>query len=114
MYNLLYILARRQLCSWTNDNGLLSVNSILVKSMRASVARSKVNVVFSQKQHYNPFLVYCRMLAPGSVSLTGDRAQGDDSKHDSYYSSWQSMAISIRSKGCTTALCVNLLFKYIT
>ena len=28
---------------------------------------------------YNPFLVYCRELAPGTVSLTGDRAQGDDS-----------------------------------
>ena len=36
---------------------------------------------------YNPFLVYCRELAPGTVSLTGDRAQGDDSKHDSHYSS---------------------------
>ena len=37
-------------------------------------------------QVYNPFLVYCRELAPGTVSLTGDRAQGDDSKHDSNYS----------------------------
>ena len=35
---------------------------------------------------YNPVLVYCRELAPGTVSLTGDRAQGDDSKHDSHYS----------------------------
>ena len=34
---------------------------------------------------YNPFLVYCRELAPGTVSITGDRAQGDDSKHDSHY-----------------------------
>ena len=34
--------------------------------------------------YYNPFLVYCRELAPGTVSLTGDRAQGDDSKHDSH------------------------------
>ena len=34
---------------------------------------------------YNPFLVYCRELAPGTVSLTGDRAQGDDSKHDPHY-----------------------------
>ena len=34
---------------------------------------------------YNPFLVYCRELALGTVSLTGDRAQGDDSKHDSHY-----------------------------
>ena len=35
---------------------------------------------------YKPFLVYCRELAPGTVSLTGGRAQGDDSKHDSHYS----------------------------
>ena len=34
---------------------------------------------------YNPFLVYCRELGSGTVSLTGDRAQGDDSKHDSHY-----------------------------
>ena len=34
---------------------------------------------------YNPFLVYYRELASGTVSLTGDRAQGDDSKHDSHY-----------------------------
>ena len=35
---------------------------------------------------YNPFLVYCRELAPRTVSLTRGRAQGDDSKHDSHYS----------------------------
>ena len=34
---------------------------------------------------YNPFLVYCRELAPGTINLTGDRAQGDDSKLDSLY-----------------------------
>ena len=34
---------------------------------------------------YNLFLVYCRELAPGTVSLSGDRAQGDDSKYDSHY-----------------------------
>ena len=37
-------------------------------------------------QLYNSFLIYCRELAPGTVSLTGDWAQGDDSKHDSHYS----------------------------
>ena len=37
------------------------------------------------KSDYNPFLDYCRELAPGTVRLTGDRAQGDDSKHDSHY-----------------------------
>ena len=31
--------------------------------------------------HYNAVNVYCRELAPGAVSLTGDRAQGDDNKH---------------------------------
>ena len=36
---------------------------------------------------YNSFIVncYCRELAPGTVSLTVDRAQGDDSKQDSHY-----------------------------
>ena len=42
---------------------------------------------FNLDSFYNPFLVYCRELAPGTVSLTGDRAQGDDSKHDSHYTS---------------------------
>ena len=32
----------------------------------------------------NAFNVYCRELAPGTVSLTGDRAQGDDGKHWAY------------------------------
>ena len=35
---------------------------------------------------YNAFNVYCRELAPGTVSLTGDRAQGDDNKHTAYSS----------------------------
>ena len=34
--------------------------------------------------HYNAFNVYRRELSPGTVSLTGDRAQGDDSKHWAY------------------------------
>ena len=33
---------------------------------------------------YNAFNIYRRELAPGTVSLTGDRAQGDDSKHWAY------------------------------
>ena len=36
--------------------------------------------------YYNAFNVYRRELAPGIVSLTGDRAQGDDSKHWAYSS----------------------------
>ena len=43
-------------------------------------------VFIDKLKKYNPFLVYCRELAPSTVSLTGDRAQGDDSKHDSHYS----------------------------
>ena len=35
---------------------------------------------------YNAVNVYCRELAPGTVSLTGDRAQGDDNKHWAYSS----------------------------
>ena len=35
---------------------------------------------------YNAFNVYCRELAPGTVSLTDDRAQRDDSKHWAYSS----------------------------
>ena len=33
---------------------------------------------------YNAFIVYRRELAPGTVSLTGYRAQGDDSQHCAY------------------------------
>ena len=40
-----------------------------------------------EQRGYNSFLVYCRELALGTVSLTGDRAQGDDSRHDSHYTS---------------------------
>ena len=40
---------------------------------------------------YNAFNVYRRELAPGTVSLTGARAQGDDSKHWAY---------STRDTGC--------------
>ena len=35
--------------------------------------------------HYNSFLVFYRELASGTVSLTGDRAQGDDNKHYLHY-----------------------------
>ena len=31
--------------------------------------------------------VYCRELAPSTVSLTGDWVRGDDSEQNSYYSS---------------------------
>ena len=35
--------------------------------------------------HYNTSSVYCRELAPGTVSLTGNWVHGDDSKQNSYY-----------------------------
>ena len=37
-----------------------------------------------EQNWYNAFNVYRRELASGTVSLTGDRAQGDDSKHWAY------------------------------
>ena len=37
------------------------------------------NFTTSAKDLYNDFNVYCRELAPGTISLTGERAQGDDS-----------------------------------
>ena len=40
--------------------------------------------MFGTMQCYNAFNVYCRELAPGTVSLTGYRAQGDDGKHCAY------------------------------
>ena len=38
--------------------------------------------------YYNAFNVYRRELAPGTISLTGDRAQGDDSKHWANSTTW--------------------------
>ena len=48
----------------------------------SSAKQGKSGSIFNLVKNYNPFLVYCRELAPSTVSLTGDRAQGDDSKHD--------------------------------
>ena len=46
---------------------------------------------------YISFLVYCRELAPGTVSLNGDQAQGDDSKHDSHYTYFVRCIRNVRS-----------------
>ena len=59
------------------------LNPLLVHSVPLNFLNHKHNN--STKSYYNPFLVYCRELAPGIVSLTVDRAQGDDNKHDSHY-----------------------------
>ena len=40
-----------------------------------------------KSKNYNVFNDYCRELAPGTVSLTGDRVQGDDSKQCAYSTS---------------------------
>ena len=45
---------------------------------------SLLKAFYSAAKIYNAFNVYCRELAPGTVSLTGYRAQGDDSKHCAY------------------------------
>ena len=42
------------------------------------------NVCIFLVGRYSAFNVDCRELAPGTISLTGDRAQGDDSKHCAY------------------------------
>ena len=44
----------------------------------------KLHQVYTGIQLYNAFNVYRRELALGTVSLTGDRAQGDDSKYWAY------------------------------
>ena len=63
---------------------LLSLSSDVAYTCRSGITSYKKSM-----HHYNPFLVYCRELAPGTASLTGDRAKGDDSKHDSHYSGLQ-------------------------
>ena len=49
--------------------------------MMSKINECQFNFVYL---YYNAFNVYRRELAPGAVSLTGDRAQGDDSKHWAY------------------------------
>ena len=48
---------------------------------RVLVSHKVTTHVLAEKSDYNAFNVYHHELAPGTVSLTGDRAQGDDSKH---------------------------------
>ena len=75
---------------------MISKNMCILTHIYACGCVWNVNLVFMKNNifsrwlgahRYNPFLVYCRELAPGTVSLTGDRAQGDDSKHDLHYKS---------------------------
>ena len=60
--------------------------SVLMPERRIKHFLGTLGKRLSNIYKYNPFLVYCRELAPGTVSLTGDRAQDNDSKHDSHYS----------------------------
>ena len=60
--------------------------SILTENIHLFFKSQQGQTITNITSNYNSFLVYCRELAPGTVSLTGDRAQGDDSKHDSHYS----------------------------
>ena len=74
-------------CYWTicfsDMISILGCNSL--KARKIFIFK-KFSCIEPLKFHgYNPFLVYCRELAPGTVGLTGDRAQGDDSQHDSHY-----------------------------
>ena len=73
------------------ENLMLShdvVNGIFRQYTLSTSVYMRLMLFLNNRPHiYNPFLVYCRELAPGTVSLTGDRAQGDDSKHDSHYNS---------------------------
>ena len=63
-------------------------------------------IIVIDQEDYNPFLVYCRELAPGTVSLTGNRAQGDDSKHDLQYTCKSFNPSFWSFKHATTLACV--------
>ena len=65
--------------------GALRVNTFMLHKYRLSFPFPQI---FFNCTSYNSFLVYCRELAPGTVTLTGDWAKGDDSKHDSHYRSF--------------------------
>ena len=51
------------------------------RAISAAAERNFMTRHDNSSLNYNAFNVYRRELAPGTVSLTGDRAQGDDSKH---------------------------------
>ena len=52
--------------------------------LRSRSSVSDIVNVYMIEDCYNALNVYRRELAPGTVSVTGDRAQGDDSKHWAY------------------------------
>ena len=60
---------------------ILSSAAFVFGALRVNVLQ---NVFTSEADLYNYVNVYCRELAPGTVSLTGDIAQEDDSTHCTY------------------------------
>ena len=64
-------------------HGIVPVNSRKYCLVNSSVSHD-IAKIDNYSVYYNAFNVYRRELAPGTVSLTGDRAQGDDSKHWAY------------------------------
>ena len=75
--------------SWEPQQILKQANKFLIhiysRALKIVYRCCPANCWYTFPGPYNPFLVYCRELAPGTVSLTGDWAQGDDSKHDLHY-----------------------------
>ena len=49
---------------------------------------------------YISLLVYCRKLAPGAVSLTGDRAQGDDSNQSAGARTCDNVSPIVYTRSC--------------
>ena len=54
------------------------------RTLQTSREYLQFNTLTARLSLYNAFNVYCRELAPSTVSLKGDRAQGDNSKHCAY------------------------------
>ena len=66
---------------------MLIIGTLLVSRVIMESVAHKIYIMAKDNKPtyaYNAFNVYRRELAPGTVSLTGDRAQGDDSKHWAY------------------------------
>ena len=78
---------------------------------RGSLLRGRGTTVQADNPwyNYNAFNVYRRELAPGTVSLTGDRAQGDDSKHwanSTTYTMHMNVAVNAKIKFIALTLCL--------
>ena len=65
---------------------------------------------FIYQELYNDLNVYCRELAPSTVNLTGDRAQGKDSKHCPCSTHWKHLERVLLS--CQPRVTVTSCFIY--